>query len=101
MPPRLHQFAQADTPEQVTVPSSWPGLATWAIGRFGIGIVGIYGLWIVYGDLKATNERMMRILESRAVTDAELARSMSGLTAAITKIADESRSAHSGTNQPR
>lgn len=96
MTTQLHSIAQNDTPASVEVPNSWPGLAVWALTKFGIGIVFAYGLWVVYGDLKSTNAQMMTILAQRAVTDAELARSMAGLTVAIEQITRESKTAHNG-----
>jgi hypothetical protein len=90
----LHRFAESDTPSQVNVPNSWPGLIIWALGRFGIGLVFAYGLWVVYGDLKETNKQMMAILQARAVADADLARSLTELTMAITQTVNEARTAH-------
>lgn len=31
----LHSIASVDTPASVEIPSSWAGLAMWAVGRFG------------------------------------------------------------------
>lgn len=31
----LHSIASVDAPASVEIPSSWAGLAMWAVGRFG------------------------------------------------------------------
>jgi hypothetical protein len=59
----LTSVANADTPENVTVPNTWQGLIVWALARFGVGIVvaGVFGYstTIVYADLRADRAALM------------------------------------------
>lgn len=73
----LHRVAQESTPQSVQVPPTIQGLLVWAVGEFGgvaIILAGFaYGLHIVYGDLKATNERVLTLVEHQTKAMADTA----------------------------
>lgn len=52
-------IAESDTPEAVNVPQDKISLIIWAVGRFGIGAVFAYAAYLIYGDMKASNERFI------------------------------------------
>lgn len=67
-----HGIAQSNTPSGVEVPHTWTGIVVWAVGKFGIGIIGFIAIVPLYLDLKASNERFAKITEAniQAITDA-------------------------------
>ncbi len=90
----LHTMANNDTPGQIGIPDNWAGIATWAIGRFGIGVIFLamlaYGIAIVYKDgridrdqsLRAFNESIAT-LDQVAVTLKEVSRQVEANTRAV------------------
>lgn len=86
----LHTLAQHDTPDAVSVPNSWPGLAMWAAGRFGVGVLfaGIFGWWLmtVYGDLRKDADRVLTAFERQATTNSETTHALKQLTIAVERI---------------
>jgi hypothetical protein len=60
----LHQFASDATPSTVEIPKTYTGLIVWAVGKWGIGIVFAAFLIPVYGDLKASNQRLADISQA-------------------------------------
>jgi len=60
----LHALAENDTPEHVDVPNSWPGMACWMVGRFGVGAIFMGMVYFLYADLKASNERFSKLTEA-------------------------------------
>ena len=108
MTAKLTAIAQADTPASVEVPSSWAGLIVWASARFGVGIIFAvvfgYETREVYNDGKARQEQLMqyvternKIDSQRAVSDAELARSLAQLSTVIERMCEDAKQAHNGT----
>lgn len=89
-----HSVASHDTPQDVKVPDNLAGLAVWAVGRFGIGIVFLGMVYFQYRDMSTLVDRMMRALESRAVADVQIARAMTEQSAILTALTHEIRSAH-------
>jgi hypothetical protein len=89
----LHRLADADTPVSVEVPKTKYGLALWAIGRFGGSIivcaVCLYALNIVYGNMMDMTQRMLTMLEARAVADTKHAAAMDELTGVIEAMSRE------------
>lgn len=59
-----HGIAQSNTPSGVEVPQTWTGIVVWAVGKFGIGIIGFIAIVPLYLDLKASNERFAKITEA-------------------------------------
>lgn len=91
----IHRVANQTTPQMVQVPNSIEGLVVWAVGKFG-GVAIIlaafaYGLHIVYGDLKATNERVLTMVEHQTAA-------MGATASALESIRIEFRDAHTRTN---
>jgi hypothetical protein len=42
----IKDFAEKDTPQEVSIPDSRSGLLIWAVGRFGSGIIiAIFAVW--------------------------------------------------------
>lgn len=93
-PSLAHSVAERDTPETVKVPESLAGLAVWAVGRFGIGVVFLGMVYFQYRDQSALVDRMMKALENRAVVDAQVARAMTDINAILVTLTQEVRSAH-------
>lgn len=94
----VHTVAQRDTPDWVDVPNNWRGLLIWAVVRFGPGmlfavIMGWF-LSVVYTDQKVTSERLLVLLEARAVSDVKLADAMSQLSRAVDDLKREAQTAH-------
>lgn len=96
----LHKIAQGDTPEAVDVPHSLNGLIVWAVGRFGGGILLAlacgWALSKVYEDHARQTDRMMTLLEARAVSDSQLATALQSVKASVEELAKEARTAHRG-----
>lgn len=91
----IHKLAQADTPATVDVPKTKYGLALWAVGRFGGSIivcaVCLYALNIVYGNMMDMTNRMLLMLEARAVADTKLAGALDALTQKVEEIKETQR----------
>jgi hypothetical protein len=83
----LHDLAQATTPPDVSVPNTLPGLAIWAAGKFGIGIIlaAVFGWAVVhvYLDLQKLNDRVLTAFEMSASAAAQTASAIRELTKAI------------------
>lgn len=60
----LHDIAVSDLPHSVELPKTWQALITWALGKWGVGIVGFLFLVPVYSDLKQSNERFAKLSEA-------------------------------------
>jgi len=98
----LHQIAETDTPQNVSVPNSWQALMVWAIGRFG-GIViatgmASYAAVTLYADHKVTNERLLSQIEKQATSNLVLSEAISSLRLAINEVSLEARHAHNTTS---
>lgn len=63
--------ANKDTPQIVNVPQTMSALIVWAVGRFGIGIIGLFACWIFYSDMKLDRERTMAAFENQTKTTME------------------------------
>jgi hypothetical protein len=87
MTDKLHDYAEATTPQSVHVPNSWPGLAAWATGKFGSAIlwagVACYGLWIVYTDLKSLNDKVLTAFIQQTETNSQLVSTVNELSRSI------------------
>lgn len=87
----LHDLAQKDTPSTVEVPPNWAGLAAWAIGRLGVGVMfaAVFGWWLmtVYGDLRMDASRVLSAFERQAETNANTVTALQQLTLAVERIA--------------
>lgn len=79
----LHEKAMNDTPKEVEVPNSWPGLAVWVLGRWGIGAIGFVFLYVVYQDLRMSNERFAVISEKNVLVLEQLASKIQATNEAI------------------
>jgi len=64
-------MANKDTPEGVNVPPTWAGLITWALGRWGIGLLGFFFAYVVYSDLRHDTTRMFSFIETQTRVNAE------------------------------
>lgn len=99
----LHAIAQNDTPAVVDVPQGWNGLIMWMVGRFGSGILLAlacgWALGRVYEDHAKLTDRLMIILERRAVVDSEMTSALIQLRSALDEVSRESRSAHTQVRQ--
>lgn len=80
----LHRTANDDTPNGVMIPENWIGLAMWAMGRFGVGIIFAgaigYFAFIVYGDMRRDTERMSMAFASQAATNANTVTAIQQMT---------------------
>ena len=87
----IHKIASSDTPSTVQVPNSWAGLAMWAAGRFGVGVLfaGVFGWWLmtVYGDLRTDAGRVLTAFEKQADTNAHTVEALQQLTLAVERVA--------------
>lgn len=94
----LHSIAQNDTPAAVQVPPTLNGLIVWAVGRFGGGIIiamaCAMALSKVYEDHARQTDRLMTLLENRAVSDSQLATAIVVLKSSVDEIGKEARIAH-------
>lgn len=59
---RATEYAQQDTPAQVSLDGGFLHLAVWAIGRFGIGVVFLYMVYILYQDQRMDNQATTKML---------------------------------------
>lgn len=83
----LHSYANLDTPQHVRVPNNWPGLISWAVGRFGVGIVFAAAVaWFanrVYDDMKVLNGQVLDAFKEQARTNVQQVMAIQELTRAI------------------
>lgn len=100
----LHRVAEQDTPEQVRVPDGWSGLLVWAVGRFGGIVVATimcaYALQHVYADMQATNNRMLQLMETRAVSDVKLADALNQMNRLLEDVKRDAEAAHRAMGKP-
>jgi len=98
MTERLHAAAQADTPANVEVPPTPFGVAAWMVGKFGAGALmaaaAIYGLTIVYTDLKQVHEKLIGIVEKRSEADLKLALALTDMSDALRRVSEDAKQAH-------
>jgi hypothetical protein len=79
----LHEFAESTTPAEINVPKTWAGLAVWALGKWGIGVVFLALLVPVYQDLKISNSRFYEIIRQNAEISTQNVRVMEALATKI------------------
>lgn len=83
----IHQIAQRDTPPEVIVPNSWPALAVWATGKFGVGfIVAVafaFAAHQLYGDMKIRDDKVLAAFENSARAQVETAAAIREMTKAV------------------
>lgn len=86
----LHHIAMSDTPSTVEVPPNWVGLAMWAAGRFGVGVLfaGVFGWWLmtVYSDLRTDASRVLAAFERQAEMNAHTVNALQQLTLAVERV---------------
>lgn len=72
---QLAEIANRDTPSNIEVPGSWPGILAWVLGRFGLGVgVAVVFGWFtvrVYGDLQRQNDRILDAFRQQTLSNAE------------------------------
>jgi hypothetical protein len=78
--------AERDTPQEIQVPSSYIGLAVWAAGRFGIALVAFYGMYLIYGDLKISNDRVLSVFEANTRSQTEFKNTLENNNKAILQV---------------
>lgn len=80
----LHDLAQKDSPEGVNIPNSWRGLISWAVIRFGVGILiaVVFGLMLkeVYRDMRADRAELFQAYVKSAEAFSRHASAMEGMT---------------------
>ncbi len=101
MADQFHQFAQEDTPMNVSVPGNMPGLVMWAIGRHGPIVLFVATTWFLYQDNKAYQSQMIEVVKSQiavntqqVVINAQVVTQMGEVKNAISAMADEAKRAH-------
>ena len=75
----LHSVAEQTTPSEVEVPKTWSGIAVWALGKWGIGVVFLALLIPVYQDLKVSNARFYDVISKNAEVSSQNVRVMEAL----------------------
>jgi hypothetical protein len=72
---QLVEIANNDTPQAVQVPSNWPGILAWVLGRFGlgVGVAAVFGWFTVrvYEDLQRQNERVLDAFRQQTISSGE------------------------------
>lgn len=48
----ISKMADSDSPEHVKIDGTWSSLLVWAVGRFGVGILGFAFGYKVYMDMR-------------------------------------------------
>lgn len=91
MPDNMHQMAQSTTPEGVDIPKSYTGLAVWAAGKWGIGIIFAAFLVPVYQDLKASNQRLADISQANVQVLTALATKIDATNTQVQRMDDSIR----------
>ena len=105
MAKQFHNYAQDDTPTNVSVPGNWPGIVMWALGRHGPIVLFVVSTWLLYNDNKAnqaqiykdnreTAGQMMDVAKAQIEVNAQVVASMTELKMAISSIAEEAKKAH-------
>lgn len=69
----IHAAATEDLPDSIAIPKTWPALIVWAIGKWGVGVVGFALVIPVYQDLKSSNERFAKLSEANVAAIQQLA----------------------------
>jgi Na+-transporting methylmalonyl-CoA/oxaloacetate decarboxylase gamma subunit len=87
----LHSIAERTTPAEVTIPQSWPGLITWMIGRFGIGVVFLLLLIWVYQDLQLANRAMVDVVRANTSAIEALVRKTDETSKTVERLETEVR----------
>lgn len=82
----IHAAAKADLPEAIEIPKTWPALIIWAIGKWGVGVVGFALVVPVYQDLKSSNERFAKLSEANVQAITTLASQVNRLQESIVRI---------------
>lgn len=83
MKKELQGIANSDTPEAVKVSSATTSLIIWAFGRFGTGAVFAYAAWMVYGDMKSIQDKVLQVFDSSIKAQLELKHSIESNTKVI------------------
>lgn len=83
---KVTELANRDTPSGVHVLNSWPSLAAWALGRFGIGIVFAFMAWQFYQDQRLDYNRVLAAFESQTKVNAEQLAAINGLRQSIDEM---------------
>lgn len=72
---QLAELANADSPEGIQIPPTWPGIVAWMVARFGVGIgVAVVFGWFtvrIYADLQRQNDRILEAFQQQTVTNGE------------------------------
>ena len=93
MTDKLASYANKQTPSDVTVPNSWPGLVVWAIGKFGIGVVFAFMLIYVYLDLRKVSASLVEVVKANAVAIQTLADKVEQTNQKVDRIERDHRDA--------
>lgn len=102
MPPRAQRIkaaAEDDTPANVHIPDGYLGIATWALGRFGVGAIFILSTWLLYSDQRIINQQIMNFQMERLKVDLEMTRTMASLREAVLSVGADAKSAHETTQR--
>jgi hypothetical protein len=91
MTQKLAEFANKDTPAEIYVPATWPALITWAVGKFGIGVIFAAMLIPVYLDLRTSNQAMVDVARSSAEAIGQLASKIEAQNQKIDRLAHDVR----------
>lgn len=85
--------ANKDTPEGVTVPNAWAGLAMWVAGKWGIGIpiAGVFAwfLMTVYSDLRAEGVTKIEMVKGMMEVQAANVEAINTISSAVQQNTDE------------
>ena len=87
----LHDIARQSTPENVHIPETWGGLAVWAVGKWGVGVVFLGLLLPVYADLKASNQQLAEVSKANVQVLTQLAMQVEAANARTSRIEDSIR----------
>lgn len=83
----IHRAASHDTPDRVKVPNTLVGIAIWAAGRFGVGIVfaavAFYGTAKVYQDQRELNYKVLEAFTKQIETQTKTQAAIDSLTKAV------------------
>lgn len=74
----IHKIMDNDTPSAVKVPDNIFGFGSWLIARCGMGVIAIYACWIIYNDLKDSNQRILIAFEKSIQTQTEFRLAVEG-----------------------
>jgi hypothetical protein len=95
----LTAAANADTPQNVTVPPGWAGLIIWLVGRVGPALVIALAMAVacgaalrqVYEDNSALIKQMMSDNQSRTAVDAQHVEVLRSMQAALERLGAPSK----------